>query len=157
MDLASHPVPWEDIVLEDGMLTYPHNIPGTSTPFDLYIGGFNLGADPASGLADYLTSAINDAEHSDWSTYTNMGGFSDLAYDRLVEAGKGTYDQAERTRIYRAAQEELASQLPVIFLWNGWSAIDVVRTAVATVDGPLDLTAPNWGWQPERMVVAASQ
>ena len=57
-----------------------------------------LAADPANGLADYTTSAINDAEHSDWSTYTNMTGFSDPAYDRLVEAGKATYDQAERTR-----------------------------------------------------------
>jgi peptide/nickel transport system substrate-binding protein len=156
MELRSRPVPWDDIIRENGMLSYPHNIPGTSTPFDLYIGGFALGPDPASGLADYITSAINDAEHSDWSRYTNMGGFSDPAYDRLVEAGKATYDQAERTRIYRAAQEELASQLPVIFLWNGWAAIDVVRTAVTTVDGPLDLTAPNWGWQPERLVVAAA-
>jgi ABC-type transport system substrate-binding protein len=155
MELRSRPVPWDDIVLENGMFSYPFNIPGTSTPFDLYIGGWSLGADPASGLADYITSAITDAEHNDWSTYTNVTGFSDPAYDRLVEAGKATYDQAERTRIYREAQEELASQLPVIFLWNGWSAIDVVRTAVATVDGPLDLTAPNWAWQPERMVVAS--
>jgi ABC-type transport system substrate-binding protein len=155
MELRSRPVPWDDIVLENGMFSYPFNIPGTSTPFDLYIGGWMLGADPASGLGDYITSAITDAEHNDWFTFTNIGGFSDPAYDRLVEAGKATYDQAERTRIYRAAQQELASQLPVIFLWNGWSAIDVVRTAVATVDGPLDLTAPNWAWQPERMVVAA--
>jgi ABC-type transport system substrate-binding protein len=154
MDLTSRPVPWEDIF--PALLTYPHTIPGTSTPFDLYIGGFALAADPANGLADYTTSAINDAEHSDWSTYTNMTGFSDPAYDSMIEAGKATYDQAERTRIYRAAQEELASQLPVIFLWNGWSAVDVVRSAVVTVDGPLDLTAPNWAWQPERLVVAAS-
>ena len=31
---------------------------------------------------------------------------------------------------------------------------DVVRSAVTTVDGPLDLTAPNWAWQPEGLVVA---
>jgi hypothetical protein len=29
----------------------------------------------------------------------------------------------------------------------------IVRSAVATVDGPLDLTAPNWAWQPERLVI----
>jgi ABC-type transport system substrate-binding protein len=156
MELRSRPVPWGDIIGEGGMLSHPFSIPGTSTPFDLYIGGWSLGADPASGLADYITSAITDAEHNDWSTYTNFGGFSDPAYDRLVEAGKATYDRAERTRTYRAAQEELASQLPVIFLWNGWSAIDLVRSAVTTVDGPLDLTAPNWAWRPERMIVPAS-
>ena len=126
MDLTSRPAPWEDIF--PAMLTYPHDVPGIEHALRPLIGGFDLGADPASGLADYITSAINDAEHNDWSTYTNMGGFSDPAFDRLVEAGKATYDQAERTRIYRAAQEELASQLPVIFLWNGWSAIDVVRS-----------------------------
>ncbi len=156
MDLRSRPVPWDDLVLEDGMLSYPFNIPGTTTPFDLYIGGWSLDPDPASGLATYTSSAITSAEHNDWSTYSNIGGFSDPAYDRLVEAGKATYDQAERTRVYWQAQEELASQLPAIFLWNGWSAIDVVRTAVATVDGPLDLTAPNWAWQPERLVVKAN-
>ena len=156
IELRSRPVPFDDIVQENGMFSYPFNIPGTSTPFDLYIGGWSLGADPASGLADYITSAITDAEHNDWSTYTNIGGFSDPAYDRLVDAGKATYDQAERTRNYRAAQDALASQLPVIFLWNGWSAIDVVRSEVTSVDGPLDLTAPNWGWRPERMVVVAS-
>jgi hypothetical protein len=30
-----------------------------------------------------------------------------------------------------------------------------VRPAVATTTGPLDLTATNWTWQPERMVVVA--
>ena len=65
-----------------------------------------------------------------------------------------TYDQAERTRIYREAQEELASQVPAIFLWAA-SSYDALRSAVTTVDGPLDLTAPNWAWQPERLVVAS--
>jgi hypothetical protein len=31
-----------------------------------------------------------------------------------------------------------------------------VRSAVTTVDGPLDLTTPNWAWQPERLVVVAT-
>jgi hypothetical protein len=43
----------------------------------------------------------------------------------------------------------------VIFLWAD-DTYDAVRTAVATVDGPLDLEAPNWTWQLERMVVLAS-
>jgi len=31
----------------------------------------------------------------------------------------------------------------------------VLRSAVSTADGPLDFSAPNWIWQPERWVVAA--
>ena len=151
MDLTSRPEPWGDIW--PAMLTYPHDIPRTATPFDLYIGGWSNGPDPADGLDAYLSANVSDEAHPDNS---NFGGFADSALDRLIEAGKATYDQAERTRIYRAAQEELAAQLPVIFLWNGWSGYDAVRSAVTTVDGPLDLAAPNWAWQPERIVVAAS-
>jgi hypothetical protein len=28
-----------------------------------------------------------------------------------------------------------------------------VSSKIATVDGPLDLSTPNWAWQPERLVV----
>jgi ABC-type transport system substrate-binding protein len=82
-----------------------------------------------------------------------MGGFSDPAFDRLVTEAGVTYDQAERTRLYRQAQEELAARLPALFLWNQ-ALTNAVRPTVATVDGPLDLTLPNWAWQPERLVVA---
>jgi hypothetical protein len=44
--------------------------------------------------------------------------------------------------------------MPMLVLWASTST-DLVRSAVATVDGPLDLTAPHWAWQPERLVVAA--
>jgi peptide/nickel transport system substrate-binding protein len=49
-------------------------------------------------------------------------------------------------------QREIAAQVPVLFLWAD-EIYDAVRSAVTTVDGPLDLAAPNWAWQPERMVV----
>jgi len=55
----------------------------------------------------------------------------------------------------REVQQELAAQLPMLFLWAS-TTTDVVRSEVATVDGPLDLTVPHWAWQPERLVVAAS-
>ena len=66
-----------------------------------------------------------------------------------------TYDQAERVSLYRQAQEEIAAQLPYLFLWAA-NRYDAVRSAVTTVDGPLDLAVPNWAWQPERLVVAES-
>jgi ABC-type transport system substrate-binding protein len=134
-----------------GLLQYPHLVPDTETPFDLMVfQDHPSGPDPGSGLLTMFTSdQISDAEHPD---NANMGGFSDPAFDRLIEAANATYDQAERTRLYRLAQEGFASQVPAIFLWAG-TGYDALRTAVATVGGPLDLTLPNWAWQPERMVV----
>jgi ABC-type transport system substrate-binding protein len=138
------------------VFTYPHDIPGTKTPFDLMLSGWSGGADPDMASI-YTSSAITDAKHPDGGggATGNFGGFSDPAFDHLIAAGRTTYDQAERTRIYRQAQEELASQVPAIFLWAG-NSYDALRSAVTTTDGPLDLTVPNWAWQPERMVVAAS-
>jgi ABC-type transport system substrate-binding protein len=143
----------ESLLIDEygSLLTYPHDIPGTKTPFDLLLSGWTGGPDP--DLASiYASFNVSDAEHPDAN---NFGGFSDPAFDELLDAGKATYDQAERTRIYRRAQEELASQVPAIFLW-ATNNYDALRTAVTSADGPLDLTVPNWAWQPERMVVEAS-
>jgi len=138
----------------DSFFNYPHDIPGTNAPFDLVLSGWSGGPDPDMASI-YASSAITDAAHPRGEgASANFGGFSDPAFDRLIAAGKATYDQAERTRIYREAQEELASQVPAIFLWAA-NSYDALRTAVTTVDGPLDLTSPNWAWQPERMVVAS--
>ena len=154
MDVQIAPTTYDDIVSK--LLQYPHDIPGTKTPFDLYFAAWIGGPDPDI-TSIYASSAITDAAHPDGGggATGNFGGFNDPAFDRLLKAGEATYDQAERTRIYRQAQEELASQIPAIFLWaaNGY---DALRSAVATVDGPLDLTVPNWAWQPERMVVVAA-
>jgi ABC-type transport system substrate-binding protein len=150
MDLTPRSMSWPDTF--DMLNNYPHNLPGSTTPFDLYMGYWLPGVDPDDGLSIFTTANVSDAKNPD---NVNFGGFSDPAYDMLVNAGKATYDQAERARIYRQAQEELAAQVPCIFLWaNGGS--DVVRSTVATVDGPLDLSVPNWSRQPERMLVAAS-
>jgi ABC-type transport system substrate-binding protein len=153
IDLGARPVSFDQIV--NGLLQYPHNLPGTATPFDLYLGGWSLAPDPADGLALCASSNITDAKHSDGTTYVNFIGFTDPDVDRLLEAASSTYDQAERTRLYRELQQELAAQLPVLYLWAS-NSYDVVRSAVATADGPLDLTVPNWAWQPERLVVVKS-
>jgi ABC-type transport system substrate-binding protein len=151
MDLRSRPTDWDLLFGDGGFFTYPHDIPGTGTPFDLYIGAWGSGLDPADALAPFVTSNIEDPQHPDGQNWT---GFADPVIDRLDAAGRATYDQAERTTIYRQAQQELAAQVPYLFLWTNLGH-DAVRDAVSTVDGPLDLTALNWAWQPERMVVAA--
>ena len=137
--------------IEPMFSNYPYVIPGTTATLDLILMLWTTWPDPADGLGIYTSAEASDAEHPDAA---NIGGFSDPTFDRLLAAGAATYDQAERTRIYRQAQQELASQVPAVFLWaaNGY---DALRSAVTTVDGPLDLTALYWAWQPERMVVEA--
>ncbi|HYN48848.1 MAG TPA: ABC transporter substrate-binding protein [Candidatus Nanopelagicales bacterium] len=150
MDLRSRPTSWDDIV--EGFFRYPHNLPGTSTPFDLYLGGWSNNPDPADGMSLFASSNLTDATHPDGLANGNIMGFTDPDLDRLLEAASSTYDPAERTRLYREVQRELAAQLPMLFLWAS-TTTDVVRSVVATVDGPLDLQVPHWAWQPERMVV----
>jgi ABC-type transport system substrate-binding protein len=147
----------ESLRLDDygSLLTYPHFIPGTKTPFDIFLVGLTYRPDPGAVLAGFASSQVTDVEHPDVYANGNMGGFRDVAYDRLVEAGAAAYDQAARTTIYRQAQRELASQLPAIFLWAGYST-DYVRSAVMTTSGPLDPSVPDWAWQPERLVVVSN-
>ena len=153
MDLHSQPMSVPDIY--NTLLQYPHDLPGTHTPFNLFIGAWSGVAD-AGALDEFVSTNITDAQHPDGtSTFQDFTGFSDPTLDRLVKAAMATYDQAERAGLYRQVQQELAAQLPYVFLWAP-SGFDVVRSAVTTAEGPLDLTAPNWGWQPERLVVAAT-
>ena len=158
MDLRSLPTSWDRLV--NGLLWYPHLIPGTKTPFDLYIGGWHMDPDPDSALETFVSANVTDARHPNGSGGNSFEGadwtgFSDPVLDALVKEAKATFDQAEQTRLYRQAQQELAAQQPYLFLWAA-NSYDIVRSAVSTVDGPLDLTTPNWGWQPQRLVVAAS-
>jgi ABC-type transport system substrate-binding protein len=148
MDLQTLPLEFEDLLAMVNQ--YPHDIPRTDRPFDLYLGGMSTSVDPGDNLALFASTMVSDAAHPDGQ---NFVGFSDPAFDQLLDAGRATYDQAARARIYRQAQEELASQKPVIFLF-AWRNDDDVAAAVATVDGPLDLEPPNWAWRPERLVVA---
>ena len=144
MDLESLPI--DDY---GDLFTYPHDIPGTKTPFDLLLVVYGTGVGPADSLQWYTSSEVSDEEHPDGG---NMGGLSDPAFDRLLAEADATYDQAGRAGLYRQAQEELAAGLPALFLWNQ-ALTEAVRPTVATVDGPLDLTLPDWSWQLERMVV----
>jgi ABC-type transport system substrate-binding protein len=149
MDLHSRAVP-KNTFFE--VFTYPHDIPGTKTPFDLLLGAWiGVQAEPWI-LGPYLSSHITDGKNP---SDENLIGFSDPAVDRLINAAMSTYDQAKRAGYYRQVQEELAAQLPNIFLF-AYNSYDLVRAAVSTVDGPLDLTALYWPAQPERLVVTAA-
>ena len=150
MDLTSLPLDrWSGI---QPMLQLPARHPGHHDAIRPLPGPLDHRARPG-GRARHLHVVAAPATPSTPTT-PNIGGFSDPAFDRLMVGRGCDLRPGERTRIYRQAQEELASQVPAIFLWaaNGY---DALRSAVTTVDGPLDLTAPNWAWQPERVVVAS--
>lgn len=147
MDLRASPEEFTDLLAM--LRRFPHLAPGGDQPFDLYIGGFTTAIDPGSSIS-VASWQITTTEHPD---YPNFMGFDDPVVDRLVEEGMATYDQAERERIYRALQRELAAELPILYLWAG-ERHDLVRATVAAVDGPLDVDAANWASRPERMVVA---
>ena len=151
MDLRSRPADFREIL--DMLDRFPHAIPGTDRPFDLYVGSFTTSPDPGS-FTSYASWHATSAKHPSGVGRGNLAGLADPVVDGLVRAGMATYDQAERARIYRELQREVAARLPVMYLW-GNNRTDLVRSAVAEVDGPLDLDATNWAWRPERMVLEA--
>ena len=152
MDLR--PRPSELGAILDMLRWHPHDIPGTDRPFDLYVGGLTTGFDPGS-FTSVASWHATSAERPDADAVGgNLSGLADPVVDGLVREGKATYDQEERARLYRELQREVAARLPVMYLW-GNNRTDLVRSAVAEVDGPLDLAATNWAWRPERMVLEA--
>ena len=130
---------------------YPHDIPGTTTPFDLYLGAWGTFPDPGQSSGQWQSTTITSTARPDGSS-NNMIGFADATADRLLAAAMNTDDQAERARLYRELQQELAAQQPVLFLWT-FRAYAAVSPRVVSIGEPLDLRAPDWYWQPEKLAL----
>jgi ABC-type transport system substrate-binding protein len=150
MDLASMPVRFDEDI-RALIAAYPHAIPGTKQPFDLYLGAWGNFPDPGTMTAAFDSRLITGPTRPDGNA-NDMIGFRDPEVDRLIDAALATYDKAERARIYRALQEVLAAQQPELFLWSPWQ-FGAVTSAVSTAGGSLDRTAPGWFCQPETLVV----
>ena len=73
-----------------------------------------------------------------------------VAVQPVLKAGHGALTWAFTTLGVGVILQNTA-----ILLW-GMTGYDAFRSAVRTVDGPIDLTASNWAWQPERLVVVKS-
>jgi ABC-type transport system substrate-binding protein len=108
-------------------------------------------ASPSPTFADTLRIGWNPGINGSDIPFAWFG-FRDATSALVAMA---TCDQAARAGLYRQVQQELAAQLPYVFL-RAANGFGVVCSTVATVDGPLDLTAPNWAWQPERLVARNS-
>jgi peptide/nickel transport system substrate-binding protein len=77
--------------------------------FDAVILGWSLGLDPDQ--YDIWHSS-KTAEHE-----YNFVGYKNPEVDRLLERGRGTFNLAERTRVYHRIHRLLARDLPYVFLF----------------------------------------
>ncbi len=78
---------WGDIV--SGLLQYPHDIPGTKTPFDLCLGGWLDGTgDPAVPFSSFVSSAITDAAHPDGTSRQTPTGSGSRTRPRPPRRGR---------------------------------------------------------------------
>ena len=48
----------------------------------------------------------------------NFSGYNTLAIDRALEAGRRTFDQAQRKELYATVFQAIAVEVPVVFLYN---------------------------------------
>ena len=128
--------------------TFPHLVPGSSQPFDAYLGGWGLGWDP--DVFDFFHSSRATTKSRTGGANLNYIGFSNAEVDRLLEEGVATYDIEQRTQIYRQLQRVLAEEQPYLFVWaeTQHEALDGDLTSAGA---PLDFTSHHWWWQLEAL------
>jgi len=154
MELSVHPVTFEGDIFTM-IENYPHDIPGTTKPFDLYLGGWGGVPDPGTSQDQWRSATVTRPDLPDGSS-NNMIGFADATADRLLAAAMDTNDQRDRARFYRELQQEFAAQQPVLFLYS-LRAYSAVNSRLESVGQPLDLRAPHWYWQPEKLALPVAE
>lgn len=77
--------------------------------FDMLLVGITTGADP-DPYAFFHSSQSRDPGY-------NFSGYSTLALDRSLEAARRTYDQAKRRELYSGVFQQIATEVPVLFLY----------------------------------------
>jgi ABC-type transport system substrate-binding protein len=145
MELHPRPLDFERSLLPMAN-EYPHVLPGTDQPFDAYFGGTGLSPDP--DLFDLFHSSEITAPDK---VGPNFGGYANADVDKLLEASRTTYDVAERTRIIRQLQVALADDHPALFGYTFRSRVAMDARIETVAGGELDLSAPLWDWQFERI------
>jgi ABC-type transport system substrate-binding protein len=147
MDLTVSRQSFDDLI---GMIsTFPHVVPGSKTPFDVYLGGWLIGMDPGDGGEVWGSDRITTAKHPDDLNYI---GFSDPEVDRLFFEGNRTYAIEDRAPIYRRIQAILAAKRPYIFGYAFGGKV-ALSPGVGSADGDLDLASPFWNWKLSDLVL----
>lgn len=133
--------------------------------FDLLLGSWINGvADPNFGdymfydpddFALFHSSQINQGV-ADARPALNFVGFSDPVYDNQAGAARQLYDLTERVQAIRRAQERVALLRPYLFLWADRLPV-ACSPRIQTLDGPVNLSTPNYLWNIERWYVAGER
>jgi len=113
--------------------------------FDLAMGSFGTGPDPAIGVARlYITENIVR------QNARNLSGYSNPEVDALFAQGAVELDPEARRQIYQEAQAILVDELPAIWLWEKFYPI-AIRTGLVGMPSGAMHSEPwsNVGWAVE--------
>ena len=129
-------------------VSFPHIPGGYDEPFEAFFIGFNHGFDPHDET--WHSRQISSAEQPIGTL--NFMGFSNERADQLLDDGIATYDQRERARIYREFQQVVVEEHAALFGWAG-RVHEAVDPRLGLTDGELNLSARQWYWELEKLVL----
>jgi peptide/nickel transport system substrate-binding protein len=107
-----------------------------------------LGPDPDQFYLFHSSQAWQGPDDTRANLY-NFVGYRSAEADRLLLAGRDTYDPAQRRDIYVRLQRLLAQDLPYYLLW-GDPVYVAANARLRTDEGPVVLGTPNPFWNIER-------
>lgn len=107
----------------------------------------NLGPDPDQFYLLHSSQAWQGPEDTRANLY-NFVGYRSTEADRLLLAGRDTYDPEQRRGIYVELQRLLAQDLPYYLLW-GDPVYVAADARLRTAEGPVELGTPNVLWNVE--------
>lgn len=130
---------------------WPDHPAGSRKPFDMFLIGSVSGhnPDPSQQVECFHTSLINSADDPDACNYY---GYSNPAFDALIEQAASTLDVPRRANHYRQALDILDHDLPQLPLYYPLDRV-ALRDGLTSLAGPLQLNRPGWWWQLESLVL----
>jgi ABC-type transport system substrate-binding protein len=129
---------------------FPHvnaAAPELGKPFDAYFGGFIGGADP-DPYSLYHSSQCSTAEQPDTNNYIC---YANPKVDELIDRGLTTFDQAERTTIYKEYARIQSEDLPVLYGWSDIQHEGLRNTVTLDVPGGMQLDTPYYFARAEKL------
>lgn len=111
----------------------------------------NLGPDPDLFYL-FHSSQVWQGEGDRRENLYNFVAYRSEEADRLLLAGRDTYDPDSRREIYRQLQEVLQRDLPYYLLW-GDPLYLVADARLTSADGPIRWETPNFFWNIERWYI----
>ena len=111
----------------------------------------NLGPDPDLYYLFHSSQAWQGPEDTRPNLY-NLVGYRSEEADRLILAGRGTYDPEKRRQTYLTLQRLLARDLPYYILW-GEPIYIVADARLMTPEGEVNLATPAFFWNIEQWYI----